>query len=223
VLVRSYSDHGGLALRSRDYAVAGSLTVEASADATNSEVVLGSSPVINEKWKNVSIIARDSDRLALSNGDDDFSIELASGKYQISCAVLWMSFDSSYQGECDIPYVRATCWNLTVRLDDELMYHEAITALCHVGSYAHDGYCHDCPMGFDCAGFGATLETVPLTAGYWRSSRWSDEVYECTYGKTACRGRTLTGNASSYCNEGWTGPLCAEVRIRSASRTHAPP
>ena len=49
----------------------------------------------------------------------------------------------------------------------------------------------------------ATLETLVLEAGYWRTSKSSRQIMAC-FKKDACRGG-LTGNPD-YCSTGYEGP-----------------
>ncbi|CAM9194141.1 unnamed protein product [Ectocarpus fasciculatus] len=62
--------------------------------------------------------------------------------------------------------------------------------------------------GLDCEHPGATLASLPIREGYWRSSGDSLIIHQCVY-HTACVGATQISSAQDYCGEGYQGPYCA--------------
>eukprot|EP00966_Prymnesium_polylepis_P288265 6658297-Prymnesium_polylepis.1 len=67
--------------------------------------------------------------------------------------------------------------------------------------------CKDCLSGATC-GENTSLATVKLLPGHWRLSETSEVVSKCEEIGTAqspCKGGS---DASGYCREGHTGPLC---------------
>ncbi|EGB03550.1 hypothetical protein AURANDRAFT_67927 [Aureococcus anophagefferens] len=70
---------------------------------------------------------------------------------------------------------------------------------CTAGEYWAGGGCLDCPRGARCA-VGATVGTLEITRGYWRSGERSDRVEACF------RRRSCVGGGA--CAEGYLGPLC---------------
>ncbi|CAM9376759.1 unnamed protein product, partial [Laminaria digitata] len=62
--------------------------------------------------------------------------------------------------------------------------------------------------GVNCDSPGATLASLPIRQGYWRSSRESLVVHECFHSK-ACVGATEVSSADEYCRDGYQGPYCA--------------
>lgn len=62
--------------------------------------------------------------------------------------------------------------------------------------------CEEVPIGTYTKKSGATIETLVLEKGYYRTSRASVVVLEC-YLKDACVGGT---NAENYCATGYKGP-----------------
>ena len=48
------------------------------------------------------------------------------------------------------------------------------------GSYRLEGARKPCPIGANCTNLGLELETLPLLAGYWRSSEESLDIIRCT-------------------------------------------
>ena len=86
-----------------------------------------------------------------------------------------------------------------------------ICDLCLAGFYSQQGSCELCPpLGAICP-FGATLESMTIAPGFWRTSRLSSHsthttvMYECPIPE-ACAGGT--GFGEELCAEGFTGPLC---------------
>jgi len=76
---------------------------------------------------------------------------------------------------------------------------------------------------------GATQELLTLKPGYWRISPLAAEVYPCEL-TLACKGgadfdtttrsRKLNAQGSdSYCNKGYTGPLCSTC-VRNGDETY---
>jgi hypothetical protein len=98
--------------------------------------------------------------------------------------------------------------------------------------YTLDGECVVCPIGTDCSvDGGATQELLTIEAGFWRISGSTPVVHACELTE-ACNGGITFGSGSSssgsssvmrrellesskqfdsdsYCNEGYTGPLCS--------------
>eukprot|EP00903_Cladosiphon_okamuranus_P020452 g18772.t1 len=62
--------------------------------------------------------------------------------------------------------------------------------------------------GVDCELPGATLASLPLREGYWRSSRQSEVIHSCLHSE-ACAGGTQVSSSDDYCAEGYKGPYCA--------------
>eukprot|EP00903_Cladosiphon_okamuranus_P012166 g11413.t1 len=62
--------------------------------------------------------------------------------------------------------------------------------------------------GVDCELPGATLASLPLREGYWRSSRQSEVIHSCLHSE-ACAGATQVSSSDDYCAEGYKGPYCA--------------
>ncbi|CAM9190499.1 unnamed protein product [Ectocarpus sp. 8 AP-2014] len=62
--------------------------------------------------------------------------------------------------------------------------------------------------GLDCELPGATLASLPVREGFWRSSRESLSIHQCVH-HTACVGATQISSAQDYCGEGYQGPYCA--------------
>ncbi|CAN0013701.1 unnamed protein product [Ectocarpus sp. 6 AP-2014] len=61
--------------------------------------------------------------------------------------------------------------------------------------------------GLDCEIPGATLASLPVREGYWRSSKESLSIHQCVH-HTACVGATQISSAQDYCGEGYQGPYC---------------
>ncbi|CAN0474426.1 unnamed protein product, partial [Laminaria digitata] len=62
--------------------------------------------------------------------------------------------------------------------------------------------------GVDCESPGATLASLPISPGYWRSNNESLVVLECFHVK-ACKGATTMSSSKDYCAKGYSGPYCA--------------
>ena len=90
--------------------------------------------------------------------------------------------------------------------------------LCQAYEYAlplagdHDGdtSCEQCATiegeeGVDCDNAGATLASLPIRPGYWRSNSQSLDVFECLHSK-ACKGATTMSSSEAYCAAGYSGP-----------------
>lgn len=97
--------------------------------------------------------------------------------------------------------------------------------LCRSFEYAmpeDDGgiTCEQCVVisgaeGVDCELPGATLASLPIRPGFWRSSSESLVVHSCLH-FAACTGATRVSSSDDYCQEGYTGP-CECKRIRRLS------
>ena len=59
--------------------------------------------------------------------------------------------------------------------------------------------------GVDCELPGATLSSLPVREGYWRSGPDSLTIHPCLYSE-ACGGGTLVTRSDDYCREGYCGP-----------------
>ena len=68
--------------------------------------------------------------------------------------------------------------------------------------------------GVDCDEPGATLSSLPIKSGYWRSSKESEVVLECIY-SGACAGATEVSSSDDYCSTGYEGPC--ECRYLSST------
>ncbi|CAM9941933.1 unnamed protein product, partial [Ectocarpus sp. 12 AP-2014] len=62
--------------------------------------------------------------------------------------------------------------------------------------------------GLDCELPGATLASLPVREGFWRSSGESLIIHQCVH-HAACVGATQIWSAQDYCGEGYQGPYCA--------------
>ena len=62
-----------------------------------------------------------------------------------------------------------------------------------------------------CDSDGAVLETLEVGAGFWRATKQSVTVYECPFGRAACRGGTST-KIGNQCVPGHFGALCGSCR-----------
>ena len=99
---------------------------------------------------------------------------------------------------------------------------------CSDSYYKRDGKCVLCPDDVTCFA-GSSIPDWELAKGYWRASEQSRTVFRCRYGVISCPGpieeiansteRRLSPNdlpascerdESSYCDCGYTGPLCSE-------------
>ncbi|CAN0419853.1 unnamed protein product [Pylaiella littoralis] len=95
---------------------------------------------------------------------------------------------------------------------------ESVFYLCKVFEYAMPAdnggvTCEQCASidgaeGVDCSNPGATLASLPVRAGYWRSSRESLAIKSCLHPE-ACVGATQVSSSDDYCDEGYEGPYCA--------------
>ncbi|CAN0066944.1 unnamed protein product [Ectocarpus sp. 4 AP-2014] len=62
--------------------------------------------------------------------------------------------------------------------------------------------------GLDCESPGATLASMPVREGYWRSSQESLVVHGCLH-SDACAGATQISSSDDYCKDCYEGPYCA--------------
>ena len=89
----------------------------------------------------------------------------------------------------------------------------ASVCVCVVGKYRDDasGECVPCSDGMDCSEAGSSLAKLKLTAGSWRPSDTSSEVFVCTVA-AACLGggsnASINEESSRGCADGNEGPLC---------------
>jgi hypothetical protein len=80
----------------------------------------------------------------------------------------------------------------------------AIDCSCPRGTFLISEECKTLPEGVVDEEGGITLESLPLSPGWWRTNELSEDVRKCPL-EEACVG----GNASHlYCREGSTGPYC---------------
>ncbi len=87
--------------------------------------------------------------------------------------------------------------------------------LCQAFEYAMpeddgDVTCEQCVTfngaeGLDCQQPGATLASLPVKPGYWRSSPESLVVHPCIH-PDACAGATQVSRSDDYCEAGYEGP-----------------
>lgn len=59
--------------------------------------------------------------------------------------------------------------------------------------------------GVDCDSPGATLASLPVRPGYWRSNISSRVVHKC-FNPAACIGKTRVSGSDDYCEDGYEGP-----------------
>eukprot|EP00903_Cladosiphon_okamuranus_P012164 g11411.t1 len=99
---------------------------------------------------------------------------------------------------------------------------ESAFYLCREYEYAlpvgngTDVVCEQCVTiagseGVDCEQPGATLASLPVREGYWRSSREAQVVHQCIHPE-ACGGATQVATSDDYCRPGYEGPYCASCR-----------
>lgn len=67
--------------------------------------------------------------------------------------------------------------------------------------------------GVACERPGATLASLPIREGYWRSGRDSVRVHEC-FTSDACAGATVVASADDYCQDGYQGPCESSTESR---------
>ena len=60
-------------------------------------------------------------------------------------------------------------------------------------------------QGVNCASAGATMVSLPIRQGYWRSNVTSLVIHECFHSE-ACAGKTYVSNSDDYCEIGYRGP-----------------
>lgn len=81
-----------------------------------------------------------------------------------------------------------------------------------------DFTCEQCVVlsgaeGVDCELPGATLGSLPIRRGYWRSSNESLVIHSCLH-FSACAGATRVLSSDDYCQEGYSGPCkCKRIRL----------
>ena len=78
--------------------------------------------------------------------------------------------------------------------------------MCQARHYAHSGTaatgdldCRVCPVGFDCAVAGLTLESLPTRRGYFRASNRSTDVQRCPDAAVNCEGKFVCSASTSGC------------------------
>ena len=183
---------------------------EADAGASVLNLVRGTRPVLGESWAGAYVDARDVDGDAVSDGSPDvaatFFILNERGAYAgyAVCATIWSDARASVL--CDVPAdAPVGIWNLTARLDGDVIGSREVRVACPPGVVEVDGECEDCPDGGVCDAADLRLEALSLEAGWWRASRHSVEIYECA-STDACVGSNETGDES--CAEGHGGVIC---------------
>ena len=67
------------------------------------------------------------------------------------------------------------------------------TCVCEKGAYMNNGTCVVCPDEVTCDKDGATLATVDLKPGAWRSNDNSDGILECPVTGSCLGGSNSTG------------------------------
>lgn len=82
--------------------------------------------------------------------------------------------------------------------------------LCGAFQYANLTECKQCAVindadGVDCEDPGATLASLPINPGYWRSDKLSVKVQPCLH-SGACVGATEVESSDDYCATGYEGP-----------------
>ena len=83
------------------------------------------------------------------------------------------------------------------------------------GDDSNDLLCEQCASieggeGVKCENPGATLASLPIRPGYWRSNSESLVVFECLH-SNACKGATMMSSSEDYCAAGYSGP-CESVQ-----------
>ena len=81
--------------------------------------------------------------------------------------------------------------------------------------------CERCPVGSICIHEGTTLASLPLVAGYYRTSNASDDLRRCRdLGESSgCVGGTGAGEGP--CKLGLEGPYCSLCTVRDSSRYYS--
>ncbi len=72
--------------------------------------------------------------------------------------------------------------------------------------------------GVDCELPGATLTTLPIRRGFWRSSPTSWVVHSCLHSES-CAGASEVSNSDDYCADGYEGP-CESQRMSDLRVSH---
>ena len=147
-----------------------------------------------------------------------------------SCEIGWNEAEKGYKTSCDVPYNLGVAgdWDFQIELKPRTgssgyrdMTRKKLEVHCPAGEYMYE--CGDLPNASSCAlenlyhcmpcdlqrvvceADAEKLSQIELQAGYWRSGPISEKFESCLY-PSACAG----GNeSSSYCNDGYAGPLCA--------------
>ncbi|CAN0047697.1 unnamed protein product, partial [Ectocarpus fasciculatus] len=65
--------------------------------------------------------------------------------------------------------------------------------------------------GVNCELPGATLASLPILEGYWRSGPESATVLACIHAES-CAGATQVSSSDDYCSSGYEGPYCASCQ-----------
>lgn len=73
-------------------------------------------------------------------------------------------------------------------------------------------------QGVDCEQMGATLTSLPIRQGYWRSNGESLVVRRC-FNSGACKGATNISSSDDYCKHGYKGP-CELQCLTHMGREH---
>ena len=82
--------------------------------------------------------------------------------------------------------------------------------------YSIKGTCKTCPEGTECtSNGGASQENLTIAEGYWRISALSVDVIECPLPGGCAGASTFSQLGDGYCSVGYTGPLCAVMRLNS--------
>ena len=87
--------------------------------------------------------------------------------------------------------------------------------------YSLDGRCVRCPEGTSCpTDGGSTLELLTIEKDFWRVAPASDIVLDCPVPGACVGGTTFADEGNGYCEEGYTGPLCAVVSMHKSTSSN---
>ena len=110
----------------------------------------------------------------------------------------------------------------------------ASACLCSRGYYerrwldaegaAEGAECAVCPLGSDCVEEGATLATLPLLPGYYRTGNTSDDLRRCPNGDanaSGCVGGVSADGREGPCKPWLEGPYCTLCNVTDTSRYYS--
>ena len=210
-----------------------SLTIEAQADPSASNASVLCPPTLGSEWHGVEIAPYDYDGLRITTDDAEafelsLSSKLGADVGVASCNVAWqpspITFASCgttrpavYLGLCDGITGFAGEWIAEVTLDGSSVMNQTVRMQCPIGTYETSGAaCEECPAGTQCESAGISIRSLVLSPGWWRSSETSTDARPCPLGAAACPGST--GADQGYCAQGYVGPLCDSVSVRSCMK-----